>query len=586
MRIIRYKKKAFTLAEVMVVLLILTILFAALAPMFTKKRRAEKNTDFWAWENPRSLSGPMNAVKTNPQGSVFFGVAPMDSDDADNLASNSKVIIRSGLIADNRIQRQLQFRYGRGADNPYGSLAGTMLADTTNLLLGGAFQGLERYTNASQYPKNNFAFGYNALENISIVDNPIMNNVAIGYEALRTIRRSSNNNVAVGAEAGRNLTRGSDNVFLGAYADAGEDTPISNNTLIGYGIKSKGDYTVVIGSRSTDEDNPSAVIPANNTAIGYDALRNLGANDNGANENGDGGYNIALGYQTLLNLRQGSNNVAIGYNACSNLRFSSNKTCIGPESGPRTDIPSVNHVDVIGSEDNIDRSIRTYIGSFPDNVRIYDAPLEIHNMEGSTSNFLANNPNVKSNTTTVVNGNLVVKGRLFLTYGNYLYPFTFSSTGIFGVSEADLLSPCNSDQRSYNFGSCGINLSSDRRLKYIGSRFNGGLDEINKLQVYNYTYKKDPKKEPHTGVIAQQLQKVFPSAVSKGEDGYLRIRWDEMFYACINAIKTLNQRISSLVKRTLTLENEVNKLEKENSQLKAEVENISARVEKLKSLRK
>ena len=112
------------------------------------------------------------------------------------------------------------------------------------------------------------------------------------------------------------------------------------------------------------------------------------------------------------------------------------------------------------------------------------------------------------------------------------------------------------------------------------------MDEINKLQVYNYTFKKDPKNEPHTGVIAQQLQKVFPSAVSKGEDGYLRIRWDEMFYACINAIKTLNQRVASLVKRTLTLENEVNKLEKENSQLKAEVDNISARVEKLKSLRK
>ena len=42
------------------------------------------------------------------------------------------------------------------------------------------------------------------------------------------------------------------------------------------------------------------------------------------------------------------------------------------------------------------------------------------------------------------------------------------------------------------------------------------------------------------GVVAQELQKVFPNAVTKDKDGYLRIRQEDMFYAMINAIKELD----------------------------------------------
>lgn len=575
------KKKAFTLAEVMIVLLVLTILFAAMAPLITKKRKAATNEDLWSWQS-RGFTAQMHAKKATNDGSVFFGVTPLSVEDASNLADSSKVIIRSGLLSGNNIQRQIQLRYGDVQHEPYGNtgnIGATLLADNTNLLLGGIFPQLVEFENLAKYPKNNIAIGYNALNNLSSkVENPASNNVAVGYAALGRINTNSNNNVAIGADAGATLLSGSGNVFLGADADA-DNTTISNNTLIGNNAKSKGADNVIIGSRSDD----ATALPSNNTSIGYNALKSL--------ESGPYRYNIAVGYGALENLKNGSHNVALGYKACANLVYSSNKTCIGANSGPRTSdaVADDNHIkEAIGTEDAPDTTIRTYIGSFGGYYGGGDAPLEIHNMENTTATYLANNPQVKSNTTTVVNGNLIVRGNMFLTYGNYLYPFTFNgASNIFGVASTKLNMPCSKNQRSYDFdSSCNINLSSDRRLKYIGSRFNAGLDEINKLQVYNYTFKKDPKKEPHTGVIAQQLQKVFPSAVSKGEDGYLRIRWDEMFYACINAIKTLNQRVASLVKRTLTLENEVNKLEKENSQLKAEVDNISARVEKLKSLRK
>ena len=46
---------------------------------------------------------------------------------------------------------------------------------------------------------------------------------------------------------------------------------------------------------------------------------------------------------------------------------------------------------------------------------------------------------------------------------------------------------------------------SDKRLKYVGKENLSGLDKIRQLKVFNYTYKKDKKKTPHVGVIAQDL---------------------------------------------------------------------------------
>ncbi|MCD7740201.1 MAG: tail fiber domain-containing protein, partial [Candidatus Gastranaerophilales bacterium] len=72
---------------------------------------------------------------------------------------------------------------------------------------------------------------------------------------------------------------------------------------------------------------------------------------------------------------------------------------------------------------------------------------------------------------------------------------------------------------------------SDERLKNISGDNTAGLNEINALEVKNYTYKNDKEKTPHVGVIAQQLQKIFPNSVFEGEDGYLRIKTEEIFYA-------------------------------------------------------
>ena len=115
---------------------------------------------------------------------------------------------------------------------------------------------------------------------------------------------------------------------------------------------------------------------------------------------------------------------------------------------------------------------------------------------------------------------------------------------------------------------------SDRRLKDVGKAFTGGLEEIKKLEVFNYTFKKDKEKTPRVGVMAQDLQKIFPKAVFKGDDGFLRIRMEDMFYALVNAVKELDKKIDLLVqkqKKIDELESKVDKLEKRLAELEKKI---------------
>ena len=104
-------------------------------------------------------------------------------------------------------------------------------------------------------------------------------------------------------------------------------------------------------------------------------------------------------------------------------------------------------------------------------------------------------------------------------------------------------------------------VSSDSRLKNIGEIYTGGLDDLKKLELFNFTYKNDEKNIPHVGVVAQDLQKVFPEAVKKGSDGYLRIRFEDMFYALINAVKELDMKVAGAVEQIRANSDKIAKLQ-------------------------
>lgn len=602
MRNYKKNKSAYTIAEVMIVLLILTVIFAAFAPIITKRKLSSYKSSNAIWNKYNETKGfdayfdPSNTKNT---GTAFFGVKP-DSHGSvtSTLTPLSRVVIRSGPVTSgNKLQRQIQFRFGRLAGNAdekkYGKFAGTWLMDRQNVLLGGAYPNLDN-TPDNIEARDNVAIGYqsmNALKNAQ-------GNTALGLSALSE-NISGKYNTAIGYNAGSALHE-SYNTYIGA--GAGEKASGSRNTAVGYqaGYENSGSVNVFVGANAGRTGSGSY-----NVGIGYDALRSVSGN-----------YNVAIGTGALKNLTTGSYNTAIGYNACSEVTTGSHKTCIGYNSGPgantQTSYMSATGSwsrgqtvsDYLGSKtDNLER---TYIGGRPYNYG-GDAVMEIHNVGGTNSNLI-NNPGVKSNTTTVINGNLIVRGRTIMTIGSKLWSFVevdpkgssaersmgYYSNDRGGVwispNQQDYAGCYNADvpilgniTLNFNGGVCLDSTSSDRRLKNIGTRSLAGLKELNQLKIYDYTFKNDKSKHSQIGVMAQDLQKVFPNSVFEGPDGYLRIRWDEMFFASINAIKELDRKIVSLVNRATKVETQIAKLEQENISLKTQVDALSVRVEKLKN---
>lgn len=601
MRNYKRNKSAYTIAEVMIVLLILTVIFAAFAPIITKRKLSSYKSSNAIWNKYNETKGfdayfdPSNTKNT---GTAFFGVKP-DSHGAvtSTLTPLSRVVIRSGPVTSgNKLQRQIQFRFGRlsgnAAKKKYGKFAGTWLMDRQNVLLGGAYPNIDN-TPDNIEARDNVAIGYqsmNALKNAQ-------GNTALGLSALSE-NISGKYNTAIGYNAGSTL-QADYNTYIGA--GAGEKASGSRNTAVGYqaGYNNSGSVNVFVGANAGRTGSGSY-----NVGIGYDALRSVSGN-----------YNVAIGTGALKNLTTGSYNTAIGYNACSEVTTGSHKTCIGYNSGPgantQTSYKSATGSwsrgqtvsDYLGSKtDNLER---TYIGGRPYNYG-GDAVMEIHNVGGTNSNLI-NNPGVKSNTTTVINGNLIVRGRTMMTIGSKLWSFVevdpkgSSAEHSMGYySDNNIGTILAGNQQDYTVcydtkvntgpfplklkgGVCLDSTSSDRRLKNIGTRSIAGLKELNQLKIYDYTFKNDKSKHSQIGVMAQDLQKVFPNSVFEGPDGYLRIRWDEMFFASINAIKELDRKIVSLVNRATKVETQIARLEQENISLKTQVDALSVRVEKLKN---
>lgn len=601
MRNYKRNKSAYTIAEVMIVLLILTVIFAAFAPIITKRKLSSYKSSNAIWNKYNETKGfdayfdPSNTKNT---GTAFFGVKP-DSHGAvtSTLTPLSRVVIRSGPVTSgNKLQRQIQFRFGRlsgnAAEKKYGRFAGTWLMDRQNVLLGGAYPNIDN-TPDNIEARDNVAIGYqsmNALKNAQ-------GNTALGLSALSE-NISGKYNTAIGYNAGSAL-HADYNTYIGA--GAGEKASGSRNTAVGYqaGYENSGSVNVFVGANAGRTGSGSY-----NVGIGYDALRSVSGN-----------YNVAIGTGALKNLTTGSYNTAIGYNACSEVTTGSHKTCIGYNSGPgantQTSYMSATGSwsrgqtvsDYLGSKtDNLER---TYIGGRPYNYG-GDAVMEIHNVGGTNSNLI-NNPGVKSNTTTVINGNLIVRGRTIMTIGSKLWSFVEvdpkgssaeRSMGYYSNNNVGTILAGNQQDYTVCYdtkvntgilpvklkgGVCLDSTSSDRRLKNIGTRNLAGLKELNQLKIYDYTFKNDKSKHSQIGVMAQDLQKVFPNSVFEGPDGYLRIRWDEMFFASINAIKELDRKIVSLVNRATKVETQIAKLEQENISLKTQVDALSVRVEKLKN---
>ena len=470
-------KNAFTLAEMMVVLLILSIILAAFAPVMTTRSKAikagggtsEPGGDIWKYAsgNAQIYYDENGATNMAMIGQKTVGTG-----------ENARLILNTSDPAsptsNTQFQNQILFKRN-------GTLSGYLRADNMgNILLASTNAPA---TDSAESVSNNYntALGAGALQSMMFYNGNGMSygysrtNTGIGYKALYKTFWGIGN-VAIGNRA----------LSLAEYGYIGQASgQPASNTAVGNEALGKAYGT----SGNTAMGNwalQNYYVGAENTAIGAGAMRYSYWSSS----------NVAVGNAALLSEYAPQNthiygNTALGSGSCR-LVAGSNKTCLGAASGP-----SVTTGDAAG--DNYVAWINT----------------------GTASK-------------TIIAGSALINGT--------------------------------------------TNVTSDGRLKNIKGENKDGLEKIKQLKVHNYTRKDDDKKTPRVGVIAQELKKIFPNAVSDGNDGYLAIRTDDILYAIVNAVKEIDAKISELFNKYIDQEARIKSLESKNKELEQRIKKLEEKL--------
>lgn len=402
-------------------------------------------------------------------------------------------------------------------------------------------------------PTNSVLFGQNILSpfNYATKETSANNLVGIGFGTTNYL-----NSVAIGYKAAANT----DSVTIGNSASGNDygvaigsnsQTRYKNSVAIGYSARTTGENAVAIGASQWSTESGERSV-----AIGYGARARY--------EN-----SIAIGANASV---MGENSIAIGNNATANYK----NTVVLGDSNTTVFIPGnlvVNHAALIGRAAG--RNDNLYFRPYAQEDGRHFAVLNAGDWKGEDSNVSL----VQDDTN---DDKLVVRVGPYSTQTEW-WRRDYKDNNRTHINFEDPTRGNN--PKSHR--------QSDIRLKNVGEPFTAGLNELEKLNFYHFTFKKDKDQVPQVGVMAQDLQKVFPQAVSKDDGGWLTIRWDEMFYAAINAIKELNTKVCAIAKdvtnlktvtdeHTKTLEAQAQTIE----QQQVEIKELTARVEKLEQKRK
>lgn len=402
-------------------------------------------------------------------------------------------------------------------------------------------------------PTNSVLFGQNILFpfNYATKETSANNLVGIGFGTTNYL-----NSVAIGYKAGAftdavSIGNGANGNEYGVAIGSNSQTRHKNSVAIGYSARTTGENAVAIGASQWGTEAGERSV-----AIGYGA---------GARYKNS----IAIGANASV---MGENSIAIGNNATASYK----NTVVLGDSNTTVFIPGnlvVNHAALIGRAAG--RNDNLYFRPYAQEDGRHFAVLNAGDWKGDDSNLSM----VQDDTDT---DKLVVRVGPYSTQTEW-WRRDYKDNNRTHINFEDPTRGNNTKSHKH----------SDIRLKNVGEPFTAGLNELEKLNFYHFTFKKDKDQVPQVGVMAQDLQKVFPQAVSKDDGGWLTIRWDEMFYAAINAIKELNTKVCAIAKdvtnlktvtdeHTKTLEAQAQTIE----QQQVEIKELTARVEKLEQKRK
>lgn len=120
------------------------------------------------------------------------------------------------------------------------------------------------------------------------------------------------------------------------------------------------------------------------------------------------------------------------------------------------------------------------------------------------------------------------------------------------------------------------NIPSDRRLKKDIVPIANASHKLEKLTGVTYRWKEEGEDlDVHLGLIAQDVQRVFPEAVHEDEDGYLTVNYPVLVAPLVESNRELNKRLSEVEDKVLERDERLLQMESEMARLRSLVEALT-----------
>ena len=420
---------------------------------------------------------------------------------------------------------------------------------------------------------NNVAIGSEALvDNVTGSGNTAVGRVALSFN-------DGNNNTAVGSSALENNTTGDENVALGVAA-------LQANTT-GFGHVAVG-FQAMLDATSTTQC----------TAVGYQALQNDADGANTAigvqalQANTTGLTNTAVGHQTLQANTTGSSNTALGHSVLTTNIVGGQNTGIGALTLVNNTADDNTAVGALALNTNSTGARNTAVGvgglqnntTGQENIAVgFDALLA--NVTGSNNVALGRTALSQSTgddniaigdaagqALTAGSGNIYIGADAGAASESNTVRIGTSQTACYiqgidgvGVSGNGVVVDSN--------GQLGITTSSKRFKHNIADMAEASAQILN-LRPVTFAYNNDVTEAQQFGLIAEEVDQIFPAIVSKDEEGQpYTVRYHLLPVLLLNELQKQHDTIEAMKQQYVTVE----EMNKAMSSLQAEINNFMDR---------
>jgi len=542
------------------------------------------------------------AFPANAQSNLGIGTATPDASALVEMQSSSKGLLVPRLTQAQRVAiatpaTGLLVYQTDGAQPGFWYNAGTAAAPTwtffnpsaDNLGNHTATQNLSLQNNAltgtSQYIGTGVGVGITPQGGLNLGQNVVGHNVYIGFRAGEANLAAGTENHFVGFGSGMSNTTGTQNHFSG-YQSGISNTTGSYNHYSGMssgGQSQTGSFNLFIGYNSgyqtmTSENHFVGFSSGSYNSTGY---RNHFSGNNSGNSNTIGYDNHFEGYRSGNANVSGSNNLFVGNrsgygnttgntnlfvgNGSGNFNITGyNNWAFGQNAGPSVD--GLHNAGAIGNDATVSQSNSLVLGSSSTKVGIgTTAPRGTLDV-ASGDTYLVANPANGNSQSVYLPGHLYLAPYSSSTPWVYLQarvpnPTATTNLGMVlrttkngGGVDALVMNPDGNGYFAKDIYANGnVFVSSDQRLKQDIRPLGGTLSAVRQLRGVRYTYRQDiaghaAPKGQQVGLLAQEVERIYPELVSTGADGYKAVNYAQLTPVLLEALKEQQQQVDVLNK--------------------------------------